>query len=119
MGKTRYRAVTTHFALGQDDAGTDPPDRQWVDGVALMVQEPTLHGEMMKANMAAQRELAAAVAERTGTRPDELYPQLVAATAGAAITVAMEHWMCADPPVPMAGILRDVLDQVAAGLPRP
>jgi hypothetical protein len=57
---------------------------------------------------------------RTGTNADrDLYPWLVAAAIGAAIRVANERWLHADPPVPLAPLLRDALSQIAAGLPPP
>jgi AcrR family transcriptional regulator len=113
-------AVLAQFALGQEDNGDQSPDRRWVDGVRLMLAEPALQGEFLKANMAAQAELTAAIAERTGTDvATEVYPSLVAAAVGGAITVASDHWMRADPPVPMGTLLRDVFAQLAAGLPVP
>ncbi len=85
-----------------------------------MVTEPALQGEFGKANAAAEAEFAAAVAERTGTDlARDLYPRLVAGAVGAAIAVATEHWLRADPPVPMDSLLRDAFRQLAAGLPVP
>ncbi|PRX96728.1 TetR family transcriptional regulator [Allonocardiopsis opalescens] len=111
-------AVRARFALEQE--GERPPDRRWTDGVRLMVTEPSLRGELFKANAVAEAALARAVAERTGTDPDaDMYPRLVAAAVGAAITVAMGQWMRADPPVPMAPLLDDALDRLRAGLPEP
>jgi hypothetical protein len=43
----------------------------------------------------------------------------VAAAIGAAIQVANDQWLRADPPVPLAPLLRDALNQLAAGLPAP
>jgi hypothetical protein len=60
------------------------------------------------------------VAERTGTDPDhDMYPRLVAAAVGAAIQVATEQWLQADPPVALTSLLDDALRQFAAGLPDP
>jgi len=57
---------------------------------------------------------------RTGTDTDrDLYPWLVAAAISAAIRVANEQWLRADPPVPLRPLLRDALSQLAAGLPPP
>jgi AcrR family transcriptional regulator len=96
------------------------PDPEWTAGVRLMLGEPELQGEFLKAYAAAERECAVAIAERTGTDPDrDLYPQLVAAAVGAAIRVANEQWLHTEPPVPLAPLLRDALTQIAAGLPAP
>jgi hypothetical protein len=67
-----------------------------------------------------QREVAAAVAERTGTDAErDLYPTLVAAAIGAAIMAALEQWLRADPPVAVDGLVREALGQLRAGLPVP
>jgi hypothetical protein len=48
-----------------------------------------------------------------------MYPWLVAAAIGAAIRVANEQWLRAEPPVPLGPLLHDALSQIAAGLPAP
>ncbi len=96
------------------------PEPEWTAGVRLMLSEPELQGEFLKASMAAERECAEAIAERTGTDPGrDMYPWLVAAAVSAAIRVANEQWLRAEPPVPLAPLLRDALTQIAAGLPAP
>jgi AcrR family transcriptional regulator len=111
-------AIEAGFALGeQGHGGVQPPDDQWLAGVRLMVTEPSLQGELARAHAAASDELAAAIADRTGT--DGLYPRLVAETVGAALSVATAEWLRADPPRPMADLLSDALDQIVAGLPAP
>jgi len=107
-------AVTSQFAGGL------PPSRQWPDAVRLMLTEPDVERGFLKATATAQRELAAAVAERTGTDTTrDLYPTLVAAAIGAATTAAMEHWLRVDPPVAMDTLIREALDRLRAGLPVP
>lgn len=65
-------------------------------------------------------EWVAVIAERTGTDPvRDTYPRLVAAVVGAVGDVAMDAYAAADPPVPLAGLLRRGFTQVAAGLPAP
>jgi AcrR family transcriptional regulator len=96
------------------------PEPEWIAGVRLMLSEPELQGEFLKAGVAAERECAAVIAERTGSDADrDLYPRLVAAAIGAAIQVTSEQWVRAEPPVPLAPLLRDALTQIAAGLPAP
>ncbi|WP_067176546.1 acyl-CoA-like ligand-binding transcription factor [Microtetraspora niveoalba] len=113
-------AVVERFALGQEGAGESTPDRQWLDGVRLMISDPALTGAFLAAATTAEAELAAAVAERTGTDvAADLYPRLVAGAVTAAIRVAMEQWLRADPPVSIVLLLRDALGQLAAGLPTP
>ncbi|WP_181781142.1 TetR/AcrR family transcriptional regulator [Pseudonocardia pini] len=111
------RAVETRFGLGAADSAPDPV---WVAGVRAMVTEPGLHGAMQKTAATAAETLAAAVADRTGTDPErDLYPKLVAAAVGAAVGAATEHWLRADPPVPMGPLLVEALDRLSSGLPEP
>ncbi|MEN3537525.1 TetR family transcriptional regulator [Microbispora sp. ZYX-F-249] len=112
-------AVLTQLALGEN-YGTGQPDQQWQTGVRLMISEPSLQGEMLKADAIAEAELAAAIADRTGTDvARDLYPRLVAGAAGAAIRVAMDQWLRADPPVPVGPLIEEALGRLAAGLPEP
>jgi AcrR family transcriptional regulator len=95
------------------------PDSQWTAGVKLMLTEPALIGEYLKASMAAERECAATIAERTGAAATDMYPQLVAAAMDAARRTAVEQWLRADPPIQLGPLLREALRQIAAGLPDP
>lgn len=106
-------AVLSQYALADDSVG-DPATQA---ALRLVLAEPELHGEVLKADTTAQAELARAIGERTGTTGT--YPRLVAAVVGATTYVAIEHCLWADPPVPMGPLLRDLLAQVAAGLPIP
>ncbi|MET9222539.1 MULTISPECIES: TetR family transcriptional regulator [unclassified Streptomyces] len=114
-------AVEGQFApKGGPEQGSSEDRRRWTDGVRLMLAEPALHGEIVKANAAAQEELARAVAERTGTDvARDVYPKLVAAVVGAGSAVAVEHSLTADPPVSLAAVLRETFDGIVAGLPAP
>ncbi|MFI7635623.1 TetR family transcriptional regulator [Nonomuraea sp. NPDC049400] len=110
-------AVRANFAPG-DSTGAE--FGRWRDGVGLMLAEPALQGEVLKANAVAQDELARAIAERTGTDPaQDVYPKLVAAVIGAGSAVAIEHCLRAERPEPLDQVLREVFDRLAAGLPIP
>jgi len=113
-----WESITTAVLAqaGDESAGPEP---EWTAGVRLMLSDPALQGEYLKAAMAADRECAVAIAERTGTDARDMYPQLVAAAIGAAIQVANDQWLRADPPVPLPPLLRDALNQVAGGLAAP
>ncbi|MGI5132555.1 TetR/AcrR family transcriptional regulator [Pseudonocardia sp. CA-107938] len=113
-------AVEAQFALGLDDHALTPPQQAWLQGLRLMLDEPAMHGEMFRVNAEAAQTLTAAIAERTGTDPQrDLYPDLIAQVIGAAMDVATRRWVAADPPVPLAPLLRDVFTRLAAGLPPP
>ena len=62
---------------------------------------------------------SAAIAERTGTRPDDLYPRLVVAVVRAVGDAAMEAYACAEQPRPITELMRAGFAAVAAGLPVP
>jgi AcrR family transcriptional regulator len=111
-------AVEQHFALGEEGhARPLPSDDKWLAGVRLMMTEPALQGAIVRAYTRAGEELAAAIADRTGT--SGMYPRLVAEVIGAARAVVMAEWMRADPPRSVADLLSSALDQIEAGLPVP
>ncbi|MFC5828673.1 TetR/AcrR family transcriptional regulator [Nonomuraea insulae] len=96
------------------------PEPERLAATRLLADEPSLQAEGLKLAFASQRELAVAVAERTGSDPgSDLYPHLVAVTVTAAVQATVGHWLHADPPVPIVPLLRDALRQLAAGLPDP
>jgi len=118
-GEPLWESITC-AAVAQAGGERASPEPEWIAGVRLMLSEPELQGEFLKAEAAAERECAVVIAERTGSDADrDLYPRLVAAAIGAAIRVANEQWLRAEPPVPLAPLLRDALTQIAAGLPAP
>jgi len=108
-------AVLSRFALGSsgDGARTD----EWAAGIKLMVAEPAVQGETLRAGAAAEVELAAAVRDRTGA-PDP-YPKFVAGAVMGVINAASQHWLMADSSMSMADLLRAGITQLSAGLPTP
>jgi AcrR family transcriptional regulator len=118
-GEPLWESITC-AAVAQAGGERASPEPEWIAGVRLMLSEPELQGEFLKADAAAERACAVVIAERTGGDADrDLYPRLVAAAIGAAIRVSNEQWLRAEPPVPLAPLLRDALAQIAAGLPTP
>jgi AcrR family transcriptional regulator len=113
-------AVRAEFAPGDDTGTQAPDDPRRRDGLRLMLAEPALSGEIVKANAAAEEALARAVAERTGTdAAHDVYPRLVAAVVGAGSAMAVTYCLNADPPTPLGPVLREVFDRITAGLPTP
>ncbi|MGH3586683.1 MAG: TetR family transcriptional regulator, partial [Pseudonocardia sp.] len=49
----------------------------------------------------------------------DMYPRLVAAAVEAAVHVASEQWVRADPPVPLGALVQEALRQFTSGLPTP
>jgi AcrR family transcriptional regulator len=92
------------------EGGTQPPDREWIEGVRLVIASRALQGEYLRTHYAAQRTLAAAIADRTGTDLEtDMFPAVLAGAVGAAIQVAHERWLHADPPVPLVPLIRAAL----------
>ena len=109
----------TDAVVGQF-VGGNPQNKHWTDAVQLLLAEPDVEQGFVQATMTAQRELATAIADRTGSDvTGDLYPTLMASAIGAAIGAAMEHWLRADPPVEIEGLMREALDRLRAGLPIP
>jgi len=105
---------------GEQEGEQAARDRRWRDGLRLMLAEPALQGEIVKASAVAQEGLARAVAARTGTdAAKDVYPKLVAAVISAGSSVAMEHSLGAEEPTPVTPVLVEVFEQLAAGLPVP
>jgi AcrR family transcriptional regulator len=93
-------------------------DHEWITGVRLVMSEPSLQGEYLKARAAMEHVLAEAIAERTGTSTArDLYPRLVASVVAAASDAAIDHWLHADPGTSLEALLLEALQQLAAGLP--
>jgi len=113
-------AVLEQFAPGFDLDRPPPHDRAYAEGVRLMLTEPALQGELAKAYTAAEAELAAAIAARTGTDATrDLFPVLASSVLGAAIGTAIAHNLRAERRVPIAAALREALDRLTAGMPAP
>jgi AcrR family transcriptional regulator len=119
-GEPLWDALVHATLAPLEGGGEDAPNPEWTAGVQLMLSEPALQREILHSAVAADNELAAAVAERTGTDIErDLYPRLVAAAVSAASYVATEQSLRADPPVALLPLLREALRQLAAGLPDP
>ncbi|MEU0300661.1 TetR family transcriptional regulator [Streptomyces sp. NPDC006175] len=116
----------TRAALRQLEPGPEvremPPQEpaDWVAGLRVMLAEPVLQAEMLRAGKIAEKELAAAIADRTGTDPvSDLYPRLAAASVMAANGVATELFVQGGTQEPMEVLLPRALGMLAAGLPTP
>jgi AcrR family transcriptional regulator len=115
------QAVLAQLKPGPEVTGNPRPDTEtWVAGLRLMVQAPALQAEMLRAGASAEAEIAAAVAERTGTDAGkDMYPWLVAAALTAATNVAQQQFIRGGGTGDMAQLLTEALTQLAAGLPPP
>ena len=81
---------------------------------------PELAAAQRRLHASIEAALAAAIADRTGTDAErDLYPRLVASVVVSATQTAFDHWRASGPGGPFPGVLKEVLRQVAAGLPTP
>jgi AcrR family transcriptional regulator len=110
-------AVTAPYA-----PATRAPDKEWLDGVRLVIQSPALQGEYLRTHHAAQQALAQAIADRIGADLEtDMFPAVMAGAVAAAIQVAHERWLRSDPPVALAPLIRKALGELRyplAGRPR-
>ncbi|WP_425825517.1 TetR family transcriptional regulator [Streptomyces fractus] len=118
--------VITQAMLRRREPGPEvrelPPQEpaDWTAGLRVMMAEPALQAEMLRAGKVAESELAAAIADRTGTSVDvDLYPRLVAASVTAASDAALDLFLHGDTEESMEGLLASALTMLAAGLPTP
>jgi AcrR family transcriptional regulator len=66
------------------------------------------------------RVLAEGIAARSGTDPDlDPYPALLAAVASTAMRTTIVTWLASPGARPLAELLDEAFDQIAAGLPKP
>ncbi|WP_218019260.1 alpha/beta fold hydrolase [Nocardia niwae] len=101
-------AVLTEFR----DA--EPPDPAWTAGVRLITRAPALQGEYRKSQAVIEAALAEAIAERSGHALDtEMFPRIMAGAVAAALSVAIDRWVDADPPVPALPVIREALRQLS------
>lgn len=98
----------------------DRLDPAWVAKARLVKATPALTAERLRSEATVERELAGAIAERTGTDIDrDLYQRLVAAAIVSATHVALDHWLDTAGTGSLRSTLTHALQQVAAGLPAP
>lgn len=111
----------TNSLLEAYAGAADVPDREWLEGVRLVIQSPALLGEYLRTQHAAQQTLAQAIADRIGTDLEtDMFPAVMAGAVAAAIHVAHARWLRSDPPVALLPLIQQALGELghplAAGL---
>jgi AcrR family transcriptional regulator len=111
-GEPLMQAIA-HAVLEPYAGGTRTPDKEWIDGVRLVIRSPALQGEYLRTQYAAQRTLAEAIADRIGADLEtDMFPAVLAGAVAAAIQVAHERWLRSDPPVALVPLLRQALSEL-------
>ena len=99
--------------------GTTAPDKEWIDGIRLVIRSQALQGEYLRTQHAAQQTLTRAIADRVGADPDtDMFPAIMAGAVSAAIQVAHDRWLRADPPVALAPLIERALGELRFPLTR-
>jgi len=99
-------------ALGEvlaDVIGLTGDGAVWQRHVRLMRAHPELVARSTLLGREMERTLAAALAHRAGTAPDDLEPTLVAATVLVAFRVAMQRWLAAPEGTDARAVLTETL----------
>jgi AcrR family transcriptional regulator len=102
----------TAAVLEPYDGGEQPPGRDWIASLRPVISSPALQGEYLRTQHAARQALADAISARIGADPADMYPAVLAGAVTAAIQVAVERWLSADPPVALVPLLRLALGQL-------
>jgi AcrR family transcriptional regulator len=98
---------------------SQPGGDRYASALQKLLAEPAIQHEVFRAHATAQAELTVAIAGRTGTdATTDVYPQVVAAVVSTGLGTAMAHW-ARDPTQSLVSLLREVFDQIRAGLPAP
>ncbi|MEU4739569.1 TetR family transcriptional regulator [Actinosynnema sp. NPDC023658] len=100
-------AVLAQFDVPADHA----VPANYAEGLQDVLAQPAVQYEVFRAHSAAQDELTAAVADRTGTATGDLYPQVVAAVISTGLGTAMARW-ARNPTGSLPRLIRDVFDQI-------
>jgi AcrR family transcriptional regulator len=117
-GEPLTEAITNAVIEGYA-GGTRAPGKEWMEGVRLVIASPALQGEYLRTHYSTQRMLAAAIAERTGSDLEaDMFPAVLAGAVTAAIQVAHERWLGADPPVALIPLIREALAALRSALNR-
>jgi AcrR family transcriptional regulator len=92
----------------------------WPLRLKVIDAHPVLVGRLAAGFGEVERVLAAAIAERTGTRADvDVYPSLLAGVAAAAMRTSLHRWLASDFTASLPDLIDEAWDALAAGLAAP
>ncbi|MET8572700.1 helix-turn-helix domain-containing protein [Streptomyces sp. NPDC004783] len=114
-------------ALAAELAEAEQQHELWRLHAEVLHASPHLLARGVGAHMAAEADLAEAIAERLrGARGDEegpvepgLYPRLLAAVATAAVRISVDHWSARQKETSFLDVFHEAFTLLAAGLPAP
>ena len=123
---TRLRALPAELdqlaavraAVQQEIVELEADPGQLRERMTVLMTTPSLLPRLIEMGAADERELALAIAERTGLDADtDLLPALLAAVVSAALRVSLLRWQAQGGTTPLTALVDEALDAVAAGLP--
>jgi len=92
----------------------------WPLRLTVIEAHPALLAHLAAAFGEAEKILAGAVAERTGTRVGvDVHPALLAGVAGVAMRTSLHRWLASDFTASLPDLVDEAWDVLAAGLPAP
>jgi AcrR family transcriptional regulator len=88
--------------------------------MTVIMANPSLLPRLVEIGATDEREVALAIAERTGQDAEsDLYPGLLSAVLSATVRVSLWRWHVQDGGTALTTLVDEALDAVAAGLPAP
>ncbi|MFC7887279.1 TetR/AcrR family transcriptional regulator [Streptomyces sp. NPDC057376] len=105
-------------AMAAEIAEAEQQHELWRLHAEVLHASPHLLARGVGAHMAAEAELAEAIAERLGDTGG-LYPRLLAAVAATAVRTTMDHWSAHQEEAAFLDVFHEVFSLLAAGLPAP
>ncbi|MFI8946408.1 TetR/AcrR family transcriptional regulator [Streptomyces sp. NPDC053750] len=106
-------------AMAAELAEAEQQHELWRLHAEVLHASPHLLARGVGAHMAAEAELAQAIAERLGDAGVGLYPRLLAAVAGTAVRTSVDHWSAHQEEAAFLDVFHEVFSLLAAGLPAP
>jgi AcrR family transcriptional regulator len=92
----------------------------WPLRLKVIDAHPALLGHLAAAFGEAEKALAGAIAERTGTQVGaDVQPTLLAGVAGVAIRTSLHRWLAGDFTASLPALVDEAWDALVAGLPAP
>ena len=107
-------------AVAHEQAGQMAEESElWPLRLRVIDAHPPLLARLAATFGRSERAMAAAIAERTGSHPHDLYPLLLAGVAAAAMRSALHRWLAGDFTASLPDLVDEAWDVLAAGLPAP
>jgi AcrR family transcriptional regulator len=115
-GEPLWTAITSAVMseFGNADQALDP---DLMAGIRLVIWTPALRGESLRVQAMTQYALAEAIAMRSGARrAGPMFPRILAGAVMTAVNAALHQWIESDPPIAMAPLIRQALQELADGM---